>query len=221
MQEFELDQYQEADEHIWHSHEWTAQEALFVQELLFHGDPTRAYAKAFKIDKEESNAGWRATCAINGGILSEKRHIAAYVRYVREKIRARMEVTPERVLHELACMAYANMADFQVIQEDGTAVTDLSGLTREQFASVQEMTVDVYMEGKGEGAKEVKSVKLKLAPKIAALELLGKHMKLFTEVIENNNVTDAETELSAARKRSQKLRDKSTSDEDTGENEDG
>lgn len=217
MQEFDMEEYDEADEHVWHSHEWTTQEAKFVEELLFHGDHSRAYMSAFSAEMDGSKAGWRTKCAILGSRLARKKPIAAYIRYVRDKIKARMELTPERVLAELSALAYGNMADFVVIQEDGSAVTDLSGLTREQAASLQEVTIDVYTEGRGESSVSVKSTKIKLAPKVGALELLGKHFKLFTDVVENTNVTDAEKEITAARSRSRKLREKLTSEDDTGE----
>jgi phage terminase small subunit len=43
------------------------------------------------------------------------------------------------------------------------------------------VTVDEFMDGRGEHAREVRRVKFKLASKIAALEFLGKHHKLYTD----------------------------------------
>jgi hypothetical protein len=60
-------------------------------------------------------------------------------------------------------------------------LVDLSQLTREQTAAIQEVTVDTYMDGSGEDAREVKKVKFKLADKRAALVALGRHHKLFTD----------------------------------------
>jgi hypothetical protein len=43
------------------------------------------------------------------------------------------------------------------------------------------VTVDTYMDGSGENAREVKRVKFKLADKCAAPVDLGRHHQLFTE----------------------------------------
>jgi phage terminase small subunit len=60
-------------------------------------------------------------------------------------------------------------------------LVDVSQLTREQTAAIQEVTVDTYMDGSGADAREVKKVKFKLADKSAALVALGRHHKLFTD----------------------------------------
>ena len=62
--------------------------------------------------------------------------------------------------------------------------TGLSSLTQEQAAAIHEITVDEYMEGKGEDARKVKRPRFKLADKIRSLELLGKYLKLFTDKVE-------------------------------------
>jgi hypothetical protein len=58
-------------------------------------------------------------------------------------------------------------------------------LTREQAAAIQEITLDAYTEGRGEQVREVKRTRFKLADKRGALELLGKHLKLWVERTEN------------------------------------
>jgi phage terminase small subunit len=75
----------------------------------------------------------------------------------------------------------ANLADYIQVQEDGTAYVNLSELTREQAAAVQEITVDEYAEGNGDDSRLVKKVKLKLIDKIRALELIGKHLAMWVE----------------------------------------
>jgi hypothetical protein len=44
-----------------------------------------------------------------------------------------------------------------------------------------EVTVEDFLDGLGEDAREVRRVKFKLADKIEALELLGKHHRLYVE----------------------------------------
>jgi len=90
-----------------------------------------------------------------------------------------LEVTPKRVLGELARVAFANAADYVRVQPDGSADVDLSKCTRSQMAAIKEITVDVYMEGKGKGARQVKRTRIKFHSKTAALEDLSKHLGLF------------------------------------------
>lgn len=90
-----------------------------------------------------------------------------------------LEVTPKRVLGELARIAFANMDDYVVVQRDGSAYVDLSKCTRAQLAALSEITVDEYVEGKGAEARPVKRVKIKFHSKTQALEDLSKHLGLF------------------------------------------
>lgn len=117
----------------------------------------------------------------------------------------KLEISAEKVLQEIAALAFANHADFLTIQDDGSAVIDLTALTRQHLAAIQEITVDEYVEGKGEAARNVKRVKLKLHDKGVNLERLGKHLKLFTEVVEHKG-------LDALAERMRKAREQSNAD---------
>lgn len=107
--------------------------------------------------------------------------VKAYIEKRRAKLAAKTEITQEKVLAELAKLAFANQLDYMTVQDDGLAHVDLSKMTRDQAAAIQELTVDEYVEGKGEDAREVRKVKLKLADKRAALVDVGKTLGMFTE----------------------------------------
>lgn len=114
----------------------------------------------------------------------------------------KLNISAEKVLGELAKMAFSNMQDYIRIQ-NGEAYIDLSTLTREQAAAIQEITSEVYTEGRGEDARDIKRTKFKLAEKRGALELLGKHLKLFTDKSEITGLDELATLLSKARSRVQ------------------
>jgi len=196
----------------WQRHDWTAQEALFVQAYLRHGDCARAWVEAFRPEKDRDGDGFYDTrvnlalSRLEGNKLLLEPHIKDYVRHMREEIKARLLLTRDVVLEELTKLATSNMVDFLVIGQNGQPEGyDFSGLSREQYAAIQEMTIDTYMDGKGEDAQRVKQVKLKLAPKQAALDSLGKHFKLFTDVVEVSDITDA-ADVMTRRKREQRAR---------------
>jgi phage terminase small subunit len=171
----------------WETHEWTVQELEFCQGVLRHGNATRAWREAFLPSTD--NPRERVQAHQNAHRLLHRPHIEGYLAFVRGEMVNAMAMGKDEVLLELAHLARANMADYTRVQPDGTTIVDLSGLTREQYAAIQEIKVETYQEGYGDAAIPVKQVTLKLAPKLQALEALGKHHKLFTEVIETGNLT--------------------------------
>jgi hypothetical protein len=56
---------------------------------------------------------------------------------------------------------------------------ELDNLPPGAAAALSEVTVDTYADGRGAGAREVRRVRFKLHPKLAALEALAKHLGLF------------------------------------------
>ncbi len=95
-------------------------------------------------------------------------------------------VTAARVLDELAKLAFANLADFMRAGPDGDPYVDFSKLTRDQAAALVEVSVEDFKDGRGEGARDVRKIRFKLADKRAALVDLGKHFGLFKERIEHS-----------------------------------
>jgi len=89
--------------------------------------------------------------------------------------------TARQVLEELTKIGLSNMQDYMRAGADGDPVLDFSKLSREQAAVLQEVTVESFMDGRRDDAREVRKVKFKLADKIAALVALGRHHKLFTD----------------------------------------
>lgn len=107
-----------------------------------------------------------------------KPHIAAAIDAALAKTPG---VTRTRIVNELALIGFSNMLDYIQPQPDGTAYVDLSQLTRDQAAAIGEVTVEDYVEGRGEDGRAVKRVKFKLSDKQGALEKLGKVLGMFRE----------------------------------------
>jgi phage terminase small subunit len=103
----------------------------------------------------------------------------------------RTAITKERVAVELGRIGFANMMDYMRIDPvKGDPVLDFSKLTREQASALTEITVDDYLEGRGETAREVRKVKFKLADKRAALMDIAKLFGWITERRENKIVDE-------------------------------
>ena len=151
----------------------------FVRRWL--ADPERNQARAYQA---AFNCAEITAHAAASRLLRKDPLIAEAVQAGMAALGHRFGITAERVLGELAKLAFANPADYFTVQEDGTAYVDLSALTREQAAAIAEIQVDEYVEGKGEETRNVKRVKIKLVDKGVNLERLGRNLKLFTDKVE-------------------------------------
>jgi phage terminase small subunit len=145
---------------------------LFCQNLAKGMSDTDAYERAGYV-RDDGNA-----CH-----LSQKPHIRARVQELMEKAGKRAEITAARVLQEMAKLAFYNPADYIKIDEDGSAIVDLSKLDRDQAAAITEVISE-----RGEDGK-VKT-RIKLADKKAALVELGRHFGLWIERVEHGRPGD-------------------------------
>lgn len=152
-------------------------QARFVAEYLVDMNATQAAIRAGYSKKTAGSQGFD---------LLRKPEIAAAVQAGQAKLAAKVEITQERVVAELAKIGFANMADYMRAGPDGDPYLDFSALTRDQAAALTEVTVEDFKDGRGEEVRDVRRVKFKLADKRAALVDLGKHLGLFTEKIEHS-----------------------------------
>lgn len=148
---------------------------VFIAEYLTDFNATRSYIAA----GYSKNGAEVSACK-----LLRNPKVAAEIERRTEKRIQRLEITADGVLQELAKLGFSNMQDYVQVQ-DGEAFIDLSKVSREQFAAVQEITVEEYTEGRGEEKRDIKRTKFKLGDKRGSLELLGKHLKLFTDKVEH------------------------------------
>src|SRR5258708_2581385 len=133
-------------------------------------------------------AGYRAKGGVadaNASGLQTKARVAARIAELKGLAAQASTVEATRVLTELAKLAFANMADYMRVGPGGDPVLDFSKLTRDQAAALVEVTVEDYLDGRGEDARKVRRVRFKLADKRGALVDLGKHLGLFKDRVEH------------------------------------
>lgn len=123
--------------------------------------------------------------------IAELRQIASVV------VATESGITINRVVSELAKVAFAGIDDFMTVGADGQPIHDFSNMTPEKWAAIQEITVEssVVPSGEDDGLGNavratVRKIKTKQHPKLQALEMIGKHLGMFPQAgatITNNN----------------------------------
>jgi phage terminase small subunit len=126
------------------------------------------------------------TAQATGSENLRKPAIAEAIAAGQAKVAVKLEITQELLAQELAKLAMVNMEDFIRIGSDGDPYIDLSELTRDQAAAINEITVDDYVEGRGYEARDVKKVRFKLHDKRASIMDLAKLLGL---VVTKHEVT--------------------------------
>jgi phage terminase small subunit len=124
----------------------------------------------------------------------------------------RSAITKERVLTELGKIAFANMGDYTRVV-GAERVVDLSGVTDDQLAAVQELIV--------EAARDVRRVRIKLADKRAALVDLARHLGMFVERHEHSGPgggpIETKVDIELRQRRAQELLDQVFAEQGKGE----
>ncbi len=148
----------------------TEKQKLFVTEYLVDLNATQAAIRA----KYSPNTAQRI-----GSENLSKPLIAAAIAVERERLKSDLDITPERVLKELAALAFVDMS--QAYNADG------------HLLNIHDMPEDVRrcisgfeLESHDKLGITTYTKKIKNADKKGALELLGKHLALFTDRIEHS-----------------------------------
>jgi phage terminase small subunit len=93
----------------------------------------------------------------------------------------RYEITADRIYEELAYLAFGRITDFFRTTSEGDPVVDLSEMDEKKGAAISEITVDDYVDGRGEGKRDVKRIKLRMHDKHAALVTLAKAKGIYQD----------------------------------------
>jgi phage terminase small subunit len=111
--------------------------------------------------------------------LMADRKISGRVNELMAKAAAANEVTQERIVKELARIAFGNKRAVMAWGPGGVALRASVDLTDDEAAMVAEVQETVTQAGS--------SLKLKAHDKVKALELLGKHVGMFSDKVQVSN----------------------------------
>lgn len=163
----------------------------FCREYLVDHNATQAAIRA----------GYSPRCAgVQAAQLLVKPKIQDRVAELTRAQSTRLEITADRVISEIAKVAFADMADYVTIQPDGTPVLDFGKAPDGGLAAVSQIEQETVTERGGGDVERVKRTKFRLHPKLDALDKLARHLGLYKDSVElNGNLTihaiDARQEL--------------------------
>jgi phage terminase small subunit len=134
-----------------------------------------AYIITLNATKAATEAGYSAkTAKSQGQRLLTNDDVANALADAMKKRSERTEITADRVLHELAAIAFLDPGKVFTPTGDVRSLDDMDASVRRAIASVE-----TFSSTDGDAINTVKKVKMN--DKLRALELLGKHLALWVE----------------------------------------
>lgn len=157
----------------------TEKQKIFADEYLIDLNATRAYKVAYPAVKKDE------TAMANGSRMLRNAKVAEYIAERMQDRQERTEVTQDRVIAELAAIAFAKATDYVSIRGDEVLLHDTDKLTEAQVRAIA-------------GIKQGKNgIELKLNDKEKALELLGRHLGMFKDKVEVSAIDEEKSKLEA------------------------
>ena len=147
----------------------TEKQQRFVDEYLIDLNATQAAIRAGYSVKTPDKQGYQ---------LVEKTRVAEAISEKMAERSRRTGVNQDRVVMELAKIAFVNAAD--VIDSDDATIK--AGATADDTAAIQSVKVKVIPTKEGEGVER----EIRLNDKLKALELLGKHLGMWNDKLDVN-----------------------------------
>jgi len=155
----------------------TEKQKIFADEYLIDLNATRAYRVAYPSVKKDE------TAAAAAARMLRNVKVAAYIQERMQERQKRTEITQDRVLQELAAVAFAKGTDYAEIKNERVRIKDTEELDEQQARAIA-------------GIEEGKfGIKVKLNDKEKALELLGRHLGMFKDKLEVSGLEDEKKKL--------------------------
>lgn len=152
----------------------TDKQQLFVEEYLIDLNATQAAIRAGYSAKNADKIG--------SELLGKTRVAEAVACAIAERSR-RTGISQDRVLQELAKISFADMRNFVDVVDGEVRLKNMEDISPDDSACIQEITTTKTVKSFGDTEIETVVTKIKLADKKASLELLGKHLGIFTDSI--------------------------------------
>ena len=177
----------------------TPKQEAFCQSYARYSNATRAAREAGYSQKTAHSIGHE---------LLTKPEIMELVETIRQARFREHHASADEVLAELGKLSRSNLGDVLHITPQGEPYVDLSEATPEFLACLSEAVIEDYMDGRGDDAREVRRVKIKLHSKLDALKALAKHHGLLVDRHEVTLNGDFTGKMAQARERLRRARER-------------
>lgn len=145
------------------------------------------FVREYLVDLNATAAAVRAGYASGdiGRQLLTKTHVQEAIAEAQKARAERTQVTADRVLLELARVAFLDPADvLDFASGPSVRLRDADRIPEDARRAIASIKVKRYAEGRGEAAKEVEVIEFRLCDKLSALDKLGRHLGLFADRVE-------------------------------------
>lgn len=155
--------------------ELTPKQAAFVDEYLVDLNATQAAIRA----------GYSAaTAEQQGSRLLRNVQVAESVQAALAERASRTGVTQDRVIAELAAIAFSGLTDFATWTEDSVQLINSADLDGDKAKALREIVATTQTFESESGSSQTVRMHVKQHDKLKALELLGRHLGMFKKDVE-------------------------------------
>lgn len=152
----------------------------------------RRFVAEFIVDLNATAAAERSGYSLKtayslGQRLLKNAEIQRHIQESMEKREKRTSITQDMVVQELARIAFSDPRDIASWGVDGVKLKSSEEITDDQAASISEISETITEKGS--------NLRIKRADKVKALELLGRHLAMFTDKQEHSGKVAAEVQL--------------------------
>ncbi len=155
----------------------TEKQRIFADEYLIDLNATRAYRVAYPSVKKDE------TAAAAAARMLRNVKVEIYIQERMQERQKRTEITQDRVLKELAVIAFAKATDYAEVKDGQVIIKDTEELNEQQARAIA-------------GIKDGKfGIEVKLNDKEKALELLGRHLGMFKDKLEVSGLEEEKKKL--------------------------
>lgn len=171
--------------------ELTERQALFVLEYPIDCNIKQAGIRSgFALKTAES------TCS---QLLKHNPNVQLVTAWLLEQRAERLNIDADAVLQNLAETTFTNMQDFLDRDENNNLIVrDLLSMRPQKVAAVKKIKITNRRLGSEDAPIDEQKIELELYDRQKGAELLGKHLRLFADVVEHHNPQPSKDELQEA-----------------------
>ena len=167
-------------------------DAIFVNEVVEHLD----------IYKASIACGVKPSAAIiYGRAMMLKTHVQAAIKDSLQRKAEARTITADKVAAEIQRVAMATVGEFMSPDGDDSVKVNIMSIMRPEAAAISEVSTTTTHDRDGNAHTRTR---VKLHDKLKALELLGRHLAMFTDRVEVDGLDGLAAEMKAARERIEK-----------------